>query len=181
MKKTSLSYSIALLLFLSLLCFSVPGCGDKPKQGNSRIEPTVNHLNPEEMKKIDLYVAVLKATFTEGNGGDSFIAVKLDSLDGLSDDGKQQVLRELETLADKIYDYESIKDNPALFLFDVDGRKMATRGGTLLYLSGISYEGNTATLTGVSWFGNVGAVYPKYEAFYNNGEWHLKLISMAIS
>jgi hypothetical protein len=53
--------------------------------------------------------------------------------------------------------------------------------GTLLSIYLEQYSNSKATITGVSWLGNLGAVLPKYEATYKNGIWELKLIGMAIS
>ena len=57
----------------------------------------------------------------------------------------------------------------------------STIDGALLWLEVEEYSENKAIITGVSWFGNLGAVFPKYEANFKNGSWQLKLISMAVS
>lgn len=67
------------------------------------------------------------------------------------------------------------------FELDDQGRLVRSIDGTFLWIEPEEYNGNKATITGVSWFGNLGAVFPKYEATYKNGKWELELISMAIS
>lgn len=180
--KTKLLRFIAALLLLPLLSLT-PGCTSKTE--DNHVDPSSGNLTADEEKRIALYTAVLKTAFEEGNGGDHFVAVKLDTLDGLSDLGRKQVMIELESLNDDlydyVYDYEDIKDDPLFFHIGDDGEIMGTKNGTLLYLSDVDYRDNRATLTGVSWFGNLGAVFPKYEAHYVNGEWQLELLSIAIS
>ncbi len=183
MRNKIIKYSIILLLLLLLNsgCLEKPGSDEADSPEDNMMKQSESAITPKEMKQIDLYTIVLEAAFAEENGGDTFIAVKTDSLVGLSAEGKQLVLEKLQTLSDNVYDYEDVKNDPSLFLFESNGRLMATQNGTLLYLSNITYDENSAALTGVSWFGNLGAVFPKFEAFYKNGSWELKLLSMAIS
>jgi len=67
------------------------------------------------------------------------------------------------------------------FQFDYEGRTVRTLDGSLLWVNVHKYNANRAEITGVSWFGNLGAVFPRYEAIYRNGKWHLTLINMAVS
>ena len=142
---------------------------------------TNDELSEEERQRIDLYVSVMKAAFKKENGGNGFIAVKLDTLEGLNDLAKEEVLNEFKILSANVCDYEDIKDDDTKFSFDNEGRKTRTLNGTLLWIDLEEYNENKAVITGVSWFSNTGAVFPKYEAIYKNGKWTLNLISMAIS
>ena len=51
----------------------------------------------------------------------------------------------------------------------------------VIYVEVEEYDENKSTITGVSWFGNLGAVFPTYEATFVDGQWQLELVSMAIS
>lgn len=138
-------------------------------------------LSREEKQRIDLYVSVMKAAFEEENGGNDFVAVKLDTLDNLSNQAKKEVLNKLKVLSLNVYNYEHIKDDSTKFEFDNEGRLKRTLNGALLWIEVKEYSENKAIITGVSWFGNLGAVFPEYETIYKDGEWQLKLISMAVS
>jgi hypothetical protein len=140
-----------------------------------------SEISEEERKRIDLYVDVMKAAFSEENGGDSFLAVKLDTLEGLSDTAKEVVLERLKSLSPNVYDIEDVKEDSAKFEMDDQKRLIMSKDGTLLWIELEEYKDNKATITGVSWFGNLGAVFPKYEASFKNDKWELELISMAIS
>lgn len=142
---------------------------------------SANPISSEEQKRVVLYLTAMKAAFEEENGGNKFIAVKLETLDGLSNKGKQMVLDGLKTLSPHVYSFEKVKDDADKFLLDDKGRLLGTKGGTLLYVDVQEYKGNKAVIEAVSWFGNSGAVMPKYEARYINGMWQLKLIRMAVA
>ena len=142
---------------------------------------TKQDISPEEKQRIDLYVMALKAAFQAENGGDGFIAVKLDTLERLSEQGKEEVLKALTSLSPNVYSFENVKNDNTKFKLDDEGRLMSSIDGTLLYVKVKEYNENKAIIIGVSWFGNLGAVFPKYEATFKNGKWELKLISMAIS
>lgn len=176
---------IALLLILTTTLFSF-GCtkgdtGNEEDQGNGQEKIESEEIEPEEQKRIDLYVAALKAAFNEENGGKDFVAVKLDTLDGLSDKGKKRVLEDLKDLSDNVYSFEEVKDDKTKFKYDEKGRMERTLDGSLLYLELVDYKGNKAKIRSTSWFGNLGAVFPKYKATYKNGKWNLKLIEIAVS
>ncbi|MBC8586876.1 hypothetical protein [Paratissierella segnis] len=140
-----------------------------------------SEISEEERKRIDLYVDVMEAAFLEENGGDSFLAVNLDTLEGLSDTAKEAVLERLKSLSANVYDIEDVKDDSAKFEMDDQKELIKSKDGTLLWIELEEYKDNKATITGVSWFGNLGAVFPKYEASFKNDKWELELISMAIS
>ncbi|HEX9061453.1 MAG TPA: hypothetical protein VF941_14830, partial [Clostridia bacterium] len=74
-----------------------------------------------------------------------------------------------------------VKDDKSLFRFDTDGTMLGTSNGTLLSLKVEEFKGDEAVVEATSWFGNLGAVYPKYKAVYKDGKWELKVLSMAIS
>lgn len=138
-------------------------------------------ISAEERQRMDLYISVMKAAFEIENGGDSFVAVKLDTLKGLSSEAKEAVIVELRSLSPKVYSSEDVKNDTTKFELDQEGRIGRSIDGTLLWVEVEEYTDKKATLTGVSWFGNLGAVFPKYEATYKNGTWQLTLVSMAIS
>lgn len=136
----------------------------------------------EAAKRVDLYVAVMKAAFQKENGGNGFIAVKEETLEGFKEEkSKQNVLECLKSLSSNVYWYEGVRDDKSLFEFDENGRITRTINGTLLSIKVEEFKGNEAVIEATSWFGNLGAVFPKYKAVYRGGQWHLEIISMAIS
>ncbi|HYE11759.1 MAG TPA: hypothetical protein VEF53_16460, partial [Patescibacteria group bacterium] len=100
---------------------------------------------------------------------------------GLDEKEKEEVLRELSYLSKNVYDFEKVKNDSTKFELDNNGNLARSINGTLLSIELEKYSKSKATITGVSWFGNLGAVFPTYEATYKNGKWELKLIRMAIS
>ncbi|MGE5449769.1 MAG: hypothetical protein ACM3PA_00110 [Methanomassiliicoccales archaeon] len=160
-----------------LLSLSLEGCtNDQPTPNQPK-----SQFSQEEEKRMALYTTVMRAAFQQENGGNRFIAVKLDSLEGISSEAKAKVLEQLQDLSPQVYDYELVKQDPAKFKLEEGGQLQAAKDGTVLSVKLDSYSDNRAIIDGVSWFGNLGAVFPSYEATYKNGQWHLKLISMAIS
>ena len=166
MMKTLLAFIAAVAIFL------VIGCSSQ--------ENTPNDKN-EERQRMDLYISVMKGAFQEENGGNGFVAVKLDTLKGLSNQAKEEVLKELTILSPNIYSFEDTRNDKRKFELDADGRLNRSIDGTLLWVEVEEYSASKAVITGVSWFGSLGAVFPKYEATFENGTWKLKLISMAVS
>lgn len=130
---------------------------------------------------MDLYLAVMEGAFQEENGGNSFIAVKLETLEGLGDEEKSEVLKKLNNLSPNVYGFDKNKVDNSQFEVDDEGRLIRTINGSLLWIEIKEYRENKAKITGVSWFGNLGAVFPSYDAVYVGGKWQLKLNSMAIS
>lgn len=138
--------------------------------------------NTDTDKRIDLYVTAMKAAFHEENGGNGFIAVKLDTLKDLKNQKeKEKVLEGLRELSPLIYDYEQVKADSTRFRLDERGLNKSTINGTVLWLNLKEYQGDTAVITAVSWFGSLGAVFPEYKAVYKDGKWHLTLVKMAVS
>ena len=173
---------VLMLIFVMLASFSV-GCTPQISVPDNKPEakPTAQNISPEERQRIDLYVLVMKAAYNEENGGSEFIAVKLDTLVGLGEKAKTEVLKELISLSPNVYDFEKVKNDSAKFELDSNSNLARSINGALLYIELGKYSERKATITGVSWFGNLGAVFPTYEATYKNGIWELKLINMAIS
>ena len=133
---------------------------------------------------MDLYVAAMKGAFAEENGGDGFIAIRLDTLEGLGEKGKQEVLDAFLDISSQIYDLKDIETDETKFIFYDNGERTmlnGTKDGTVLSVAIEEYTGDHAVIEGISWFGSLGAVFPKYEATYENGAWRLELISMAVS
>jgi len=113
--------SILLLisLFSVFLLFS-GGC--TTVSTSEELEETPRHaITQTEQKRIDLYLAAMKAVFAEENGGSQFIAVKLETLEGLSSEGKLAVMAGLKDLSPHVYDFEKIhmgqKSSPSGLLF----------------------------------------------------------------
>lgn len=174
---------IVLILISVMLASSFIGCTPQISVPEDKTEPKpiTQDISVTERQRIDLYVSVMKAAFNEENGGSEFIAVKLDTLDGLGEKAKAEVLKELTNLSPNVYDFEKVKNDNSKFEPDSNGNLARSINGTLLYIDLEQYSRSKATITGISWFGNLGAVFPSYEATYKNGIWELKLISMAIS
>ena len=174
------------LLFglLALTIFAlIIGCtpqGNTPN-GKDETKESKQEISTEEKQRMDLYIAAIKAAFQEENGGNEFVAIKLDTLEGLSDQAKEEVMKALTGLSPNVYSFEDVRNDNTKFELDDGGRLRRTIDGALLWVEVEEYSGSKATITGISWFGNLGAVFPKYEATYENGMWQLKLIRMAVS
>ncbi len=173
-----------LLIFLVAISIAslVIGCNPQTNTtiDNDELKDNKQVISDKERRRIDLYVAVMKAAFQEENGGNSFVAVKLDTLEGLNDEAKSELLKELQSLSPNVYSFEDVKNDSAKFELD-EGRLTKSLDGALLWIELKEYTESKAIITGVSWFGNLGAVFPEYEAIFKNGIWKLKLISMAVS
>ena len=192
MKKVLLAFVVLAMVVFLVGCMpqGITPQEDKPQvnglQGNTpdgKEETTEStpKISAVERQRLDLYVTVMKAAFHEENVGNAFVAVKLDTLGGLSDTAKEQVLKELAVLSPQVYSYEDVKSDNTKFEPDDRGGKKRAIDGALLWVDVEKYSDRKAIITGVSWFGNLGAVFPKYEAKYENGGWQLKLIRMAVS
>lgn len=169
------------LMVMSVIILIASGCN---VQKNNDLKEKVNisqNITAEEMRKIDLYVTAMKGAFKEENGGNDFIAVKMNTLDGLSQDGKQEVLKKLKDLSDHVYPFEDIESDSTKFEQDERGNLVRSINGTLLSVRVEELSDNKAIIEATSWFGNLGAVFPKYKATYKNDKWNLELISMAVS
>lgn len=171
-----------LMLVTAVIAGLLGGCN--PVKENVRNEgnnASEQKISAEERKRMDLYLAVLESAFREENGGDGFIAVKSDTLAGLGDEAKSEVLNKLKSLSATVYAFDPRNIDPGHFEVDADGRLIRTLDGSLVWVEIKEYAGDKAKITGVSWFGNTGAVFPSYEAVFTGGKWQLNLISMAIS
>lgn len=169
------------LAWVLIVLLAASGCGGLGSGGAENETGASRGMSPDEMKRIDLYAAVLKAAFEVGNGGYGFLAVKMDSLEGLSPEGKQEVLARLANLSEDIYPFDEVKDDPFRFEQDDRGDLVRSFDGTLLSVRVKKWSQNRAIIEGVSWFGNLGAYFPTYEAVWKDGAWRLELISMAVS
>lgn len=148
---------------------------------NDNLNQNTQEISYEERQLIDLYITVMKAAYNEENGGNSFIAIKLNTLEGLNDTGKKEVLKGFSELSEYIYDFDKIKDDKSKFEFLENGILNRAINGTVLSVSLEEYKKNKAIITGESWFGCLGAVFPSYKANYKNGKWELVLINIAVS
>lgn len=140
------------------------------------------HYKEEADKRVKLYVAVMKSAFQTENGGNGFIAVKEGTLEGLQEEkSKQDVLDGLKSLAKNVYWYEGVKNDKSLFESDKSGRMIRTINGTLLSIKVDEFNNDEAVVEVTSWFGSLGAIFPKYKAVYEKGQWKLEVKSMTIS
>lgn len=171
---------LSLVLVLIFVIF-VTGCNGENNNYVKKEANTLQNISSEEMKKIDLYVMVMKSAFYEENGGNGFIAVKMDTLEGLSQKSKQEILNKLKDISSNVYPFEEIKNDSTKFEQDQNGNLIRSINGTLLSVRVEKWSDNKVIIEATSWFGNLGAVFPKYEAKYKSGKWQLKLIEMAIS
>lgn len=140
--------------------------------------------NIEEEKLVKLYISVMRAAFKIENGGNGFIAIRKDTLQGLnSEKSKEEVLNGFKDLSPNLYWFENIKDNKSFFIINENknGQLVGTINGTLLSVNLKEFKDNEAIIEATSWFGNLGAVFPTYKAVYKNEQWELKNIGMAIS
>lgn len=140
--------------------------------------------NAEEEKLVKLYIAVMRAAFKIENGGNEFIAIRKDTLQGLNSEKlKEEVLNGFKDLSSNVYWFEDIKDNKSFFIIDENknGQLVGTINGTLLSVNLIEFKDNEAIIEATSWFGNLGAVLPTYKAVYKNEQWELKNIGTAVS
>lgn len=170
--------AIAVAIYASHTTTNISIC----KETANPIQNDNNQYTEEEVKRVKLYVAVMSAAFQIENGGNGFIAVQKDTLDGLIEEkAKEDVLEGLKSLSKNVYWYEDVKDDKSLFEFDDNGMMARTLNGTMLSIKVEQFKNNKAVVEATSWFGNLGAVFPKYKAVYKNGQWELEVVSMAIS
>lgn len=147
----------------------ISGCDSK--------EPNFQQL---EQQRINLYLEVMKSVFQVENGGDEFIAIKLDTLEGLSAEGKDMILDRFKDISLNVYYFEDIKNDESKFKYD--GKDLlGTINGSLLWIELEEYEENSTKIIGTSWFGNLGSISIEYDATFKNGEWKLTELSNNIS
>lgn len=191
MKKTSVKILIGYIVLAIPVIMYLVNLNKEDKSVQSSSEKTYNeasgaftntHNSEKESKRVKLYIAAMKETFKMGNGGNGFIAVEEETLEGLEDKkSKEEVLEGLKSLSPNVYWYEEVKNNKALFEFDEKGGMMGTLNGTLLSVKVVELKDDKATIEAISGFGNLGAVLLKYKAVYKNDQWELKVVSKAIS
>ncbi|QZY56493.1 hypothetical protein [Crassaminicella profunda] len=175
---------ILLALLICILTSIAIGCTSQQPLTNQNPTETKNatqEISSEERKRIDLYVSAMKAAFKEENGGNGFISVELDTLESLSDEAKNEVLKDLSVLSSNVYDFKEVKNDSAKFKYDDNGNLQCTIDGTLLSIRFQEYSDNESIIEATSWFGNLGAVFPKYKATYKDDGWQLEILEMAIS
>lgn len=172
----------SMLIIILILTLLVSGC-TKPTNNNpeNSLQDNSTKFSYDEMKRIHLYVNVMKAAFNEGNGGNDFIAVNMNTLVNLSDEGKQEVLKRLVTLSDNIYAFDDVKNDVNKFEIDESGNLTHAKNGTVLSINVHEYDNNCAKITATSWYSNNAAYFPTYKATYKNEKWKLELINIAVS
>lgn len=87
----------------------------------------------------------------------------------------------MEELSPNVLKFEDAKQDSSKFEIDGDGHLIRALNGTLLSVKLIEYNETSALIEAESWFGNLGAVFPKYKANYIDGKWHLGLVSFGVS
>jgi hypothetical protein len=137
--------------------------------------PLKKELKEEEKKKASLYAEALKKIYKQARAGSGFIAVDLTSLEGLSEEGKQEVLSRLkqETQCPNVYSFADIKVDGEKFLFDEKGRIVGTKNGALLFLILQEYRDDSAKLKAVCWLSPNDIFFASYEGKFFDGSWHL--------
>ena len=137
--------------------------------------PLKRELKEEEKRRASLYAEALKRIYKEAKAGSKFIAVDLTSLDGLSEDGKQEVLNQLkkETQCPNVYSFADVKGDSDKFLFDEKGRIVGTKNGALLFLIVQDYKDDSAKLKAVCWLSPNEIYLSSYEGKFFDGSWHL--------
>ena len=116
----------------------------------------------------------MRSAFKMKYGGEKFVAVKLDTLEGLGDRAKEEVMNRLTSLSPKVFNFDTVKNDKTKFEFDGAGKLVSAINGNVLWIEIEEYSKSKAIITGVSWSGNLGAVSAKYEATFENGVWQLK-------
>ncbi len=169
------------LVFILIIVLLASGCNKETEKGGDSDTKVVVPISSEKMRRVELYATVLIAAFNVENGGNEFIAVKMDTLENISPAGKQEVLKKLSVISENVYAFEDVKDDSTKFVKDEQLGLSHSINGTLLSLSVRSYSKTKAKIEATSWFGNLGAVFPEYKATYKNNQWELELLSMAIS
>lgn len=179
-RKTAVIF-VLLALSFSFLLTAVSFQKDPPAVPKAALPTVQPKLTMEEIKRIDLYVMVMKRAFQTENGGERFIAVDFDTLNGLSEPAKELLLKKMEGWAKETYKLSEIKSDRTKLEVDIKGRRTRTIDGTILSVRVEKESENKVTLWGTSWFGNLGAVMVKYEATYEAGVWTLKEIGFAMA
>lgn len=134
----------------------------------------------EEMQKVNLYVRAMRSAFEAENGGNEFIAIKLNTLEGLSSVGEKIVLKEFEDLSPNVYDFEDIKGDKSKFEFE-GGDPSRAINGSVLWVDLEEHKGSSYKMKATSWFGNLGSVTIEYDVTFIDGAWRLTEISRSIS
>jgi len=138
-------------------------------------------LTLDERKIVDLYLTVIKGAFEMGNGPNGFIALRHNTLEGLGEKAKIEVVRGLEELSPNVLDLEEAKLDSSKFEYDKSGDMIRAIDGTILSVELIEYNQTNALIKAGLWYGNLGAVSPEYKATYIDGKWYLELVSLTDS
>lgn len=170
------------IITLLLIVLFLSSCSSSTQDGNKLVpENNESEIDAAEMKRVELYTTVMKAAFEIENGGDSFIAIRLDTLEGLSSSSQERVLESFTDLSPNVYSYEDIKDDPTRIEWYNNKFPNRAIDGTVLSVRLIEFDNDRAQIEAISWFGALGAVLPEYEATYENGKWQLETVGFAIS
>ncbi|MGC8843546.1 MAG: hypothetical protein ACP5QS_06370 [bacterium] len=135
----------------------------------------------KEEKKISLYVEALVKISKKAKLENGFIAVDLTSLDGISEEGKREVLKQLKeaTRCSNVYNFEDVKSDGEKFVFDEKGRIIGTKKGALLFLVVQECRDDYGKLRAVCWFSPNEIFLAHFEAKFFDGAWHLTELSEA--
>lgn len=126
-------------------------------------------------KRISLYAEALAKAFKLATGGNGFLAVELSSLEGLSDEEKQEVLNELKKklASPNVYSLSDIKNDREKFLFDEQGRITGTKNGVVIFLAVNYYRDDSAQLKVACWLSPEKIMVVSYDGKFVDGEWQL--------
>lgn len=129
----------------------------------------------KDEKKISLYSEALAKAFMLATGGNGFLAVDLDSLEGLKDEEKQEVIVELKQriLSPYVYTLNEVKNDREKFLLDEQGRITGTKNGVVLSLRVNHYREDSAQLKVACWLSPQKIMVISYEGKYLDGKWQL--------
>jgi len=126
-------------------------------------------------RKVSLYVEALEKAFVLASGNSGFLAVDLSSLEGLSGEGKQEVMKELKAriISSNVYSLADVQNDRDKFSLDEQGRITGTRNGVVLFLVANDYREDNAQLKVACWFSPDKIMVVPYEGRFVDGKWHL--------
>lgn len=129
----------------------------------------------KDEKKVSLYAEALVRAFKQSTGGTGFLAVDLDSLEGLSVEEKEELFKELKqkTMSPNVYNLAEIKNDREKFLLDEQGRITSTINGVVLLLNVNHYTEDSARIKVACWRSPQNIIVITYEGKYLDGKWQL--------
>lgn len=120
----------------------ISGCTSNNNYHNSAISAASKNTNErqktvitnEDQRRISLYITAMKEVYHSMKSvPNNFIAVKLETLDGLDSQGKQAVLEGMKDLSPNMYAFENIKNDAGKFRYS-NKTLVSTKGGIILWV-----------------------------------------------